>query len=55
MPAFRLQNRKKRPRAAVWHIYLNLATKGVFYTQRQAIKFPKEKLAHGSVIRTPIK
>jgi len=39
----------------VWHIYLNLVTKGVSYTLRQAIKFPKEKLAHGSVIRTPIK
>ena len=55
VPAFRRRYKKKSPRAAVWRIYLNLVYKGVFYTLHQAIKFPKEKLAHSSAIRTPIK
>jgi len=46
---------KKHPRAAVWQIYLNLVTKGVFYILLQASKFPKEKLAHRRTIRTPVK
>ena len=46
---------KKSPRAAVWLIYLNLVIKGVLYVLRQANKFPKEKLAHGSPIEAPIK
>jgi hypothetical protein len=50
-----MRHLKKRPRAAVWLVYLNLVTKGVFYALRQANKFPKEKLAHSSVTRTPIK
>jgi hypothetical protein len=29
--------------------------KGALYTLPQAIKFPKEKLAHSNAIRTPIK
>jgi len=46
---------KKDPRAAVWQIYLNLVTKGVFYALHQASKFPEEKLAHRRTIRTPVK
>jgi hypothetical protein len=45
---------KKGSRAAVWHIYLNLVAKGVSRTPLQAIKFPKEKLAHrGDLLELP--
>ena len=48
-PLFR-SGKKKCPRAAVWRIYLNLGNKGVPNALHQAIKFPKEKLAHNSAI-----
>jgi hypothetical protein len=52
-PKFAIRN-KKGSRAAVWHIYLNLVAKGVSLTPLQAIKFPKEKLAHrGALLELP--
>jgi len=41
-----MHGKKKAPAPPCGIIYLNLVSKGVPYAPHQAIKFPKEKLAH---------
>jgi hypothetical protein len=51
----RARSKKKTPAPPCGIIYLNLVTKGVPCTPLQAIKFPKEKLAHRAATWAPIK